>query len=224
MSTAPFVLICDDRVRAVPLFDNGEPLVSLRGVGGRVWVETSGAFAAQNSPHYHLARQQVCSQVQRAASALPDGLALLVLEAYRPPSHQSMLFERWRSRMAAEHPQADAMALERLTAQFVAPLDVAGHPAGAALDLTLCDAHGRPLDMGSPPNEALPTSALDAPGVDLGARARRALMRDVLAAQGFVNYPSEWWHWSFGDRYWAFVSRAPAALYGAIEETALSND
>jgi len=29
-----------------------------------------------------------------------------------------------------------------------------------------------------------------------------------------VNYPTEWWHWSYGDRYWAFVTGAPHALYG----------
>ncbi|SUX54583.1 Uncharacterised protein [Chromobacterium vaccinii] len=42
-------------------------------------------------------------------------------------------------------------------------------------------------------------------------------MRDA----GFVNYPSEWWHWSHGDRYWAAVTCAPAALYAAVEESAL---
>jgi len=25
----------------------------------------------------------------------------------------------------------------------------------------------------------------------------------VLAGAGLVNYRTQWWHWSFGDRYWA---------------------
>ena len=29
-----------------------------------------------------------------------------------------------------------------------------------------------------------------------------------------MNYPTEWWHWSFGDRYWALVTDSPTALYG----------
>jgi D-alanyl-D-alanine dipeptidase len=31
-----------------------------------------------------------------------------------------------------------------------------------------------------------------------------------------VNYPTEWWHWSYGDRYWALMTGAPAALYGPV--------
>jgi D-alanyl-D-alanine dipeptidase len=36
----------------------------------------------------------------------------------------------------------------------------------------------------------------------------------ALTAAGLVNYPTEWWHWSFGDRYWALATGAGAALYG----------
>jgi len=35
-----------------------------------------------------------------------------------------------------------------------------------------------------------------------------------MAAAGFVNYPSEWWHWSYGDRYWAFTTGPSHARYG----------
>jgi hypothetical protein len=38
-----------------------------------------------------------------------------------------------------------------------------------------------------------------------------------LAAAGLVNYPTEWWHWSFGDRYWAMATGSEAALYGPKE-------
>jgi hypothetical protein len=58
-------------------------------------------------------------------------------------------------------------------------------------------------------------SALDAQGLGAGAGARRVLLGQALRGQGFVNYPSEWWHWSWGDRYWAFVQGAATAVYGA---------
>jgi len=38
-----------------------------------------------------------------------------------------------------------------------------------------------------------------------------------MEAAGFVNYPTEWWHWSFGDRYWAFCAGEHEAIYGACE-------
>lgn len=50
------------------------------------------------------------------------------------------------------------------------------------------------------------------------ARQNRQLMIEVLEKEGFVNYPAEWWHWSYGDRYWAFVKKEPFAFYESIIE------
>ncbi|MFD3503864.1 M15 family metallopeptidase [Streptomyces sp. NPDC058676] len=40
------------------------------------------------------------------------------------------------------------------------------------------------------------------------------ILRSALTAVGMVNYPTEWWHWSFGDQYWALVSGVDHAVYG----------
>ena len=40
-------------------------------------------------------------------------------------------------------------------------------------------------------------------------------MADVLGGAGLVNYPTEWWHWSFGDRYWA-LQTGLTAVYGPV--------
>lgn len=45
------------------------------------------------------------------------------------------------------------------------------------------------------------------------ARAE-AVLGTALASAGLVNYPSEWWHWSYGDRYWALATGTSSALYG----------
>ncbi|HON74505.1 MAG TPA: M15 family metallopeptidase [Dermatophilaceae bacterium] len=36
----------------------------------------------------------------------------------------------------------------------------------------------------------------------------------MLRLVGLVNYPTEWWHWSFGDRYWAWAMGERSALFG----------
>jgi D-alanyl-D-alanine dipeptidase len=56
----------------------------------------------------------------------------------------------------------------------------------------------------------------DAPQVSRQARANRELLARVLRGVGLVNYPTEWWHRSYGDRYWALMTGAPAALYGPV--------
>ena len=46
------------------------------------------------------------------------------------------------------------------------------------------------------------------------ARRYREILGQAMDAAGFINYPQEWWHWSHGDRYWAFQTSAEATLYG----------
>jgi D-alanyl-D-alanine dipeptidase len=42
-------------------------------------------------------------------------------------------------------------------------------------------------------------------------------MSSALTKVGFVNYPGEYWHWSYGDRYWAYHVGAKEAIYGTVE-------
>jgi D-alanyl-D-alanine dipeptidase len=53
-----------------------------------------------------------------------------------------------------------------------------------------------------------------APGISPEARRHREILATALRSAGLVNYPTEWWHWSYGDRYWAMTTGAPTALYG----------
>jgi D-alanyl-D-alanine dipeptidase len=58
------------------------------------------------------------------------------------------------------------------------------------------------------------TAARNLPWV---ARRNRQILIGALASVGMVNYPTEWWHWSYGDRYWAFMSRAEHARYEPLD-------
>ena len=104
--------------------------------------------------------------------------------------------------------------------RYVSPPDIAPHSAGAAVDLTLADAHGRELDLGTPMNANPEESggACYTGFADIGEEARRHrdILGTALSAAGLVNYPTEWWHWSYGDRYWALATGAGAALYGPL--------
>jgi len=54
------------------------------------------------------------------------------------------------------------------------------------------------------------------PDLDDEASTNRATLIAALTAVGLVNYPTEWWHWSYGDRYWAYTTGVPAARYGPV--------
>ena len=90
------------------------------------------------------------------------------------------------------------------------------------MDLTLVDDNGNWLEMGTEfnaePSEtdyATYTLALNIPEK---AKTNRKILIDVMTAVGFQNYPTEWWHWSYGDKYWALMSKSENAIYSSFED------
>jgi D-alanyl-D-alanine dipeptidase len=131
-----------------------------------------------------------------------------------------VLFATYLEELRRRDPRAEADVLYERCSRFVAPPEVAPHVAGAAIDVSLVDWNGQPVDLGTPV-DASPESSdgacyFDAAGISASARRARGVLADALHAAGFVNYPTEWWHWSYGDRYWAYVVGAPAAIYGPV--------
>ena len=58
----------------------------------------------------------------------------------------------------------------------------------------------------------------DARGLPQEAKQNRRVRLTAVQSAGFVNYPHEWWHFSYGDRYWAYAKDEPAAIYGAATQ------
>ena len=208
------LLLSDPQVAAVPVQECGAPLVDLRAAGSVLLdlrtADPAGAFA-------HL-RRGLAARLEEAQALLPGGLRLLVVEGYRPPALQERYFTEYREELRALHPEASDGDLHRMASRYIAPPEVAPHPAGAAVDLTLATADGAELDLGTrvnaDPEESGGRCFTASPDIGPAAREHRRTLSAALSAVGLVNYPTEWWHWSFGDRYWAAVTGAPAACYG----------
>ena len=128
------------------------------------------------------------------------------------PSSPAPDLSRVRRQDPVGTPSLKPEEVRREASRYVAPIEVAPHVAGAAVDLSLIDLDGRRLDMGT----LLDARAFDAVAISAEARANRRLLSDVLTGAGLVNYPTEWWHWSYGDRYWAFETGAASACYGTV--------
>lgn len=207
------LLLSDPAVTAMPVREDGDPLVVL-----------PTALTAPGVPAVRV-RRQLARRLVVASGALPAGVGLAVVEGHRAAAEQQRIIERYRAEVELHHPDADAAEVARLTSRFVAPLAVAPHVAGAAVDLTLVDDAGRALDLGTAidatPEQSEGRCYLDAPGLPAHVRRHRAWLAEAMTTAGLVNYPTEWWHWSFGDRYWALLTGADAATAGPIGTGAL---
>ncbi|WP_327368975.1 M15 family metallopeptidase [Streptomyces sp. NBC_01217] len=211
------VLMSDPKIAAIPARDCDEPLFDVRRhdpfpVDTRE-QDDSGAFA-------HL-REGVLSRLIDARKLLPDGIRLLFVEGYRPPALQRFYFERYAERLRNDNPGWSSEQVRAAASRFVSPPEIAPHSAGAAVDLTLVTADDKELDMGTPMDASPEVSkgACYTAACNIGSEARRnrQILTEALTGVGLVNYPTEWWHWSYGDRYWALATGADNAIYGPRE-------
>ena len=139
---------------------------------------------------------QAAAALERAVAWLaarrPD-LTVLVLDALRPQRVQQQLW--------------DALEGTDLRLYLADPARGSIHSYGMALDLTLLDAAGRELDMGTGFDDMTELShpALEE-GFALAGRlnetqlANRHLLREAMLAAGFLGIRTEWWHFDCGDR------------------------
>jgi D-alanyl-D-alanine dipeptidase len=119
--------------------------------------------------------------------------SLLVLDALRP--------QRVQERMWA------ALEGTSLTDYLADPKRGSIHSFGMAVDITIVDAQGRELDMGTPFDDltelshpALEDQWLEAGKLEAAQIENRKLLRAVMIGSGWRGISREWWHFDGGDR------------------------
>ena len=135
-------------------------------------------------------------RLERAAALLAaekPGYRLLVLDALRPHRVQIQLWEH--------------LAGTELLQYVADPAIGSIHSFGMALDVTLLDAQGRELDMGTGYDEMTELSHphLEAKFLESGEltpaqHRNRELLRRVMFGNDFQGIRNEWWHFDLLDR------------------------
>ncbi|MFO1081675.1 MAG: D-alanyl-D-alanine dipeptidase [Reyranellaceae bacterium] len=164
-------------------------------------VDVSLAYAtADNLTGAPIYRNAECWLHRDAAAALaravdlarPLGYRLCLFDALRPVEAQ------WR--MWSVRPDPDFLADPRRGSP---------HSRGVAVDLTLLDAAGRPLDMGTGFDAFTPLSHHGRTDVGVEAQRNRLLLMGLMTAAGWDFYRNEWWHYQLFDaRRYPLVSDA----------------
>lgn len=117
-----------------------------------------------------------------SAGAIRLGYRLRVLDAYRPPEAQRRLWD---------HTPDPA---------FVAPPERGSpHSRGVAADVTLIDAFGRELDMGTDFDAFTPASHHGSVLIGREAQKNRTLLLGLMTEAGWDYYRNEWWHYQLFD-------------------------
>jgi D-alanyl-D-alanine dipeptidase len=201
-------------LRHIPIRESGEPLVDLlRFKPSLRWDNPRFKYRRET-----YARLSLAEKLAQADAALPAGYRLALIECWRAPTIQRRMYKAVWKRFQETNPDWSESKLRRVVNQFTAPMDLKvppPHTTGGAVDLTLIGPDGEPCDMQSPFEIFDPIGFFfDAKGLSDAARRHREIIRAALTSTGITNYPSEYWHWSYGDQGWAYRGGHQHALYG----------
>ena len=170
-------------------------------------------------------RKQVGERLVAAAKLLPRGYRLKIMDAWRPFALQEELFFTYREKLITGF-SLDKVSPEerdRVISGFVSlPVDDRDlppvHTTGGAVDVTIIDPEDRDLPMGTAFDaftHMTDTAFFEEKG-DKQIRDDRRLLYSVMTSAGFTNLPTEWWHFDFGDRFWAYYKNSPAIYRGVF--------
>lgn len=216
------------QINDVNIIDNNEPLVPI--------IETE-KLKINKDPKTPLrrssfptmvdqkVRKAVYENLLKASQNLPAGYKLFIFESFRPREVQLERFDFKLKQLQKEFPNLEISEIERLARLGVAdPRKSFGpHQTGGAVDVTILNENNAPLNMGTDWaefNKKTPTKnwhkiIFNKDGFKI--MRNRKLLVQTMASAGFVNYPGEWWHYSYGDQAWAIYSGHKNAIYGEVK-------
>jgi zinc D-Ala-D-Ala dipeptidase len=112
-----------------------------------------------------------------------QGLGLKMFDCYRPRPYQQRLWDKVPNPDYVTNPKKGSM-----------------HSRGAAVDLTIVDAKGKELDMGTPYDFFGKKAHSDCKDLPKNVLENRELLTKTLESVGFRGIRTEWWHFSFGKK------------------------
>lgn len=144
-----------------------------------------------------LIRPETAERLREAAEHMPEGVCIGFWEGLRPRSVQRLLWRMGGELLREMSPGLSGSSFHDTLSRLIADPEAGAppHSVGCAVDVAPVDPFRRVL----------------AP-VDPWGRLVWASFSRGMEAAGLVNYPAEWWHWSYGDDDWALANEC-APLY-----------
>jgi D-alanyl-D-alanine dipeptidase len=154
-------------------------------------------------------REKVAKMLREAEKLLPKEYHFIIYDGYRNYKTQKKYFDNYLRLLKRKNPDLDKIKLFLEAEKYVAnPDKVAPHMTGGAIDISLGKGK-KQIEMGG---------FIEGKDKETSCKIKknRELLKKILEKAGFVNYPLEWWHFSYGDRYYSAVKKKKFACYQEI--------
>ena len=152
-----------------------------------------------------------------------------IWDGFRPVKVQKRLCDGLANSLKKEHPSWSAKQIQKEVSEFLAfpsldPNFPAPHNTGGTVDLTIVDGKGNEIPMGTGFDDFTRKSHSNY-FAKSGSKEKsapifhknRMLFKKIMENVGFVNAPTEWWHFCCGTQEWARKTHKKYAIYGSAE-------
>ncbi len=185
-------------------------------IDGRNHIYFNSKFTSDNRT-----RTYIFQMLIQAQKFLPSGYYFILYEGIRSLSDQIKLWNEIIKQKKNEFPDLDINSEEFLSIcnEFVANpyRQGSGHQSGGSIDVSLVNENGIEYDMGGAVRGFNCHPSMEDLNISAEAMKNRKILKTALESVGFINYPPEWWHYSFGDRLWARLTQSPIAFFDKIK-------
>jgi len=169
----------------------------------------------------YLLRQTVVEklkQIEIQLQSINPDYSIKILSGFRDMSKQIKMFKEQLSVISKNSFYSNSIDLYEKVHQYIAVPSVAGHPTGGAVDLLIIDKNtNKPIDFGSDYLDFNnPNIKFYSKTISLVAKKNRTILRQIMTNNNFAPYDGEWWHFSYGDKEWAFYYKKPNAIYNQL--------
>ena len=213
------IMINDPLCTSIPVKDNGEKMVSLLGLD-RLFLLHSTNVRSENicgNSKYPYARVTVRNMLKDAIANLETDYGVVLIESYRKYEFQMALFQKKVANIITDSGLPREKAEEEASLYVSNPDIYSPHVTGGAIDIGLIELSTMALvDVGNKFTHD-DTAQTHYQNLTSYQNRNRKLIIDLMTSVGFVNYPYEWWHWSYGDKYWAMTKKESRAIYDSIK-------
>lgn len=220
-----YLPIAHENVKSIPIQENNEALVDLLSLN-HARIKPLAFFNEQYTNSYEgysKVRQGVYLKLLNMLEHLPSNVGIAYFEGYRTLQKQKEYFDNKFKEILLQVKDKELAYQE--TCKLVSPFinNVPTHATGAAIDITLFEIkEAQPIliDMGKfdvifGPNDQQETFSEN---ITAHQKINRLVLLEAAIKAGLVNYGYEWWHYSYGDRAWAYVTKQKQAKYGLAAE------
>lgn len=220
------------KMQASPVVECGEKLVSMvdAAQGAGVEVTFSQRPHVEGLPRLFYLREGLIGDFLAIAEKMNSlGWVLHVEDAFRNRQMQrglglaentfGIILDRVRWELDGQQPDAELM-FRRCTALIATCPKIGTHMSGSAIDISVFSrSDGKEISRGKPYLEMSELTPMRSPFVDEQGRKNRDKITSVMEEHGFMAYPFEFWHYSKGDAYAAYLGNDDAAVakYGPVD-------